>query len=169
MIYPNDGLGLDQAIADGVVTQADLDFLENDPSWQARQDELWAIGTFISYPCLVMECQTHSDQLLDNEQRYGIYLTDDGRTASWTLDGEFMKSFDLGNYWDSSPGIADDGLYFSATGAGVFKENTFKMDDLKILTSDTNGACTVDIEDLATMAEDWLMCNNPEVSGCEGS
>jgi hypothetical protein len=102
--------------------------------FRAKQDLLIEEGPFISEPCLVMACRIYrpAQKFLDSSHRFGLYLADDANTAYWTLDGRRMDSFDVGDYFRSSPQATKDGLFLTIAGAGIYQQNTFKMDDLKI-------------------------------------
>ncbi|MEX0678696.1 MAG: hypothetical protein WD063_16575 [Pirellulales bacterium] len=122
----------------------DLKKYPNDNVWRVgpeefrvKQDELIEQGPFISEPCLVMACRIFrpARKFLEQSHRYGIYLTNDARTAFWTLDGRRMDSFDVSGYFASRPDSIRDGLYLTIAGAGIYQENVFTMDDLKIYSS----------------------------------
>jgi hypothetical protein len=119
----------------------DFEKYPNDNVWRvspeefrAKQDELIEQGPFISEPCLVMACRIFrpAAKFLEQSHDYGLYLADGARTAFWMLDGKRMDSFDVGDYFDAAPPATQNGLYLTITGAGIYQQNVFQMDDLKI-------------------------------------
>ena len=122
----------------------DFKAYSNDNVWRStpeafrtQQDKLIEKGAFISEPCLVMACRIYrpDKRFLEKRHRYGLYLTDDARTAYWKLDGKVMDSFDITGYFDSSPKCAKEGLYLTIAAAGIYQKNVWKVDDLGIYTS----------------------------------
>ena len=106
-------------------------------AFRTQQDKLIEKGAFISEPCLVMACRIYRPEkrFLEKRHRYGLYLTDDARTADWKLDGKVMASFDITGYFGSSPACAKDGLYLTIAAAGIYQKNVWKVDDVGIYTS----------------------------------
>ena len=122
----------------------DFKAYSNDNVWRStpeafrtQQDKLIEKGAFISEPCLVMACRIYrpDKRFLEKRHRYGLYLTDDARTAYWKLDGKVMDFFDITGYFDSSPTCAKEGLYLTIAAAGIYQKNVWKVDDVGIYTS----------------------------------
>jgi hypothetical protein len=67
-------------------------------------------------------------------RRYGLYLTDDGNTVSWTLDGKIMDTVDISGFFTSDPECVGDGAYISLSGAG-YQPHLWMFDDLKVYSS----------------------------------
>ena len=64
-------------------------------------------------------------------RRYGLYLTDDGNTVSWTLDGKVMDTVDISGYFTADPEVMRDGAYVSISGAG-YQPHIWTIEDVKI-------------------------------------
>lgn len=69
--------------------------------------------------------------------RYGLLLSDDAKTVSWTLDGKVMDTVDITGCFDSSPDCVRQGAgaYASIIGGGSYRENCWKVSNVKIYTS----------------------------------
>ena len=66
--------------------------------------------------------------------RVGLYLTDDGNTIYWTLDGEVMDRVDITSFFSSSPESVKDGAHVTISGAG-YQPHMWKIDDVVIYAS----------------------------------
>lgn len=64
--------------------------------------------------------------------RYGIKLSDGGNTISWMLDGRVMDTYDITGYFNSSPGMLDDGLYISIGAGASYQRSVWKFDDANV-------------------------------------
>ena len=124
--YPRDGYG-----AGGPVGLSHME------RRQLHEDAVERGEVFISLPTLILvnrvyrsehEIQEH----VGRSRRWGLYLTDDGNTVFWTLDGQVMDRVDIGGYFGSNPGSVRDGAYATITGVGV---GSWRIDDVAILTS----------------------------------
>ena len=107
--------------------------------WNVRLDsleELIGKGGFIAGACFALAGRHYPADKADNplRRRYGLFLTDDGNTLSWTLDGKVMDTVDISGYFTSDPEFARDGAYVSISGAG-YQPHLWKVDDVKIFSS----------------------------------
>jgi hypothetical protein len=116
----------------------------NDNVWRTppeeffeRLDKLIEEGAYISEPCFVMATRIYRPgaKFLEKSYRFGLYLSDDAKVAYWTLDGAEIESFDVSEYFASNPEAIKDGLYISILAAGVYQKNAWKMDDLRVYSS----------------------------------
>ena len=108
--------------------------------WDVRLDSLeeyMAKGQFIGGACFALAARHYSPDQTVNPlgRRYGLYLTDDGNTVSWTLDGKLMDTVDISGYFNSTPESVSDGAYVSLSGAG-YQPHIWKVDDVEIYASD---------------------------------
>ena len=108
------------------------------PEWDVRLDsleELIGKGQYVGGACFVLAAR-HSPGQAENPlgRRYGLYLTDDGNTVSWTLDGTVMDTVDISGYFTSNPEFLKDGAYVSLSGAG-YQPHIWTFDDVEIYAS----------------------------------
>ena len=108
------------------------------PQWDVRLDSLEEFigkGQYVGGACFVLAAR-HSPGSAENPlaRRYGLYLTDDGNTASWTLDGTVMDTVDISGYFTSDPEFVKDGAYVSLSGAG-YQPHIWRFDDVEIYAS----------------------------------
>ncbi|MDP7395425.1 MAG: hypothetical protein QF541_01070 [Lentisphaeria bacterium] len=109
------------------------------PEWDVRLDSLKehiATGQFIGGACFVLAARHYAPDQAVNPlgRRYGLYLTDDGNTVAWTLDGKLMDTIDIRGYFNSSPEFMSDGAYVSVCGAG-YQPHTWQIDDVEVYAS----------------------------------
>ena len=90
----------------------------------------------VTYPCVALAIRRNP--VGDNVgwgHRYGLVLTDDGKTLSWTLDGRAMDTVDISGYFGSSPGCVADGAYAFIGHGGGFRRSKITLSDVKIHVS----------------------------------
>ena len=109
------------------------------PEWNVRLDSLEEFigkGQFIAGASFALAWRHYPPDRADNPfgRRYGLYLTDDGNTLSWTQDGKVMDTVDIGGYFTSDPEFVRDGAYVSISGAG-YQPHIWKADDVEIFSS----------------------------------
>jgi hypothetical protein len=109
------------------------------PGWDVRLDSLEEFigkGQYVGGACFVLAARHYSPDQAVNPlgRRYGLYLTDDGNTVSWTLDGKLMDTVDISGYFNSTPESVSDGAYVSLSGAG-YQPHIWKVDDVEIYAS----------------------------------
>jgi len=109
------------------------------PEWDVRLDsfeEFAGRGQFIGGACFVLAVRHYHPDQAENPlgRRYGLYLTDDGNTVSWTRDGTVMDTVDISGYFTSDPEFVKDGAYVSLSGAG-YQPHIWKIDDVEIYAS----------------------------------
>ena len=93
-------------------------------------------GTFITEPCVGLATRYYTPLDLKSPfgHRVGLYLTDDGNTLYWTLDGEIMDTVDITGFFSSKPEYVKDGAYVTISGAG-YQPHSWEIDDVAIYTS----------------------------------
>lgn len=109
------------------------------PEWDVHLDtieELMAQGQYVGGAPFVLAGRHHRPDQTDHPlgRRYGLYLTDDGNTVSWTLDGKIMDTVDISGFFTSDPECVGDGAYISLSGAG-YQPHLWMFDDLKVYSS----------------------------------
>lgn len=109
------------------------------PQWDVRLDsfeEFAGKGQFIGGACFVLAMRHYHPDQTKNPlgRRYGLYLTDDGNSVSWTLDGTVMDTVDISGYFTSNPEFLKDGAYVSLSGAG-YQPHIWRIDDVAIYAS----------------------------------
>ena len=92
-------------------------------------------GVFISEPCLGLAVH-HYDPLDIPESpfghRIGLYLTDDGNTLFWTIDGKVQDKVDITGFFASRADLVKDGAHLTVSGIGAGK---WIVDDVAIYAS----------------------------------
>ena len=109
------------------------------PAWDGRLKTLREFlekGNFTAAPFFALAGR--HDHPVDMEspfgRRVGLYLTDDGNTIYWTLDGKVMDRVDITGFFSSSPESVKDGAYVTISGAG-YQPHIWKVDDVAIYAS----------------------------------
>ena len=107
--------------------------------WNVRLEsleEMMGKGEFIAGASFALAGRHYPPDRADNPsgRRYGLYLTDNGNTASWTLDGQVMDTVDISGFFTSNPEFVREGAYVSISGAG-YQPHIWKVDDLQIFSS----------------------------------
>ena len=64
--------------------------------------------------------------------RYGLRLTDDANTLSWSLDGKVMDAVDITGFFGSSPGCVADGAYVTIVGGASYARNVWAVADVRV-------------------------------------
>ena len=113
------------------------------PTWDGQLKTLRAFlqkGNFTASPFFALAGR--HDHPVDVEspfgRRVGLYLTDDGNTIYWTLDGKVMDRVDITGFFSSSPESVKDGAYVTISGAG-YQPHMWKIDDVAIYASRSGG------------------------------
>jgi len=93
----------------------------------------------IDPPCVIPSCKlwpagVGSHQVVTG-RRVGLFLTDDGNKAHWTLDGKVIKSALIPGFASSDHEAFRDGAYVTIYFNGGYQTNVWKYDDIKIYTS----------------------------------
>jgi hypothetical protein len=105
------------------------------PGWDLRLDSLEEFigkGQYVGGAVFVLAARHSSGQEVNPlGRRYGLYLTDDGNTVSWTLDGKVMDTVDISGYFTADPEVMRDGAYVSISGAG-YQPHIWTIEDVKI-------------------------------------
>ncbi len=109
------------------------------PAWDGRFKTLRAFlekGNFTAAPFFAIAGRHSSPVEMESPfgHRVGLYLTDDGNTIYWTLDGQVMDRADITGYFSSSPESVKDGAYVTISGAG-YEPHWWKIDDVAIYAS----------------------------------
>lgn len=68
--------------------------------------------------------------------RWGLMIGDNGNTLSWLLDGKVMDTVNISDFFSSSPGCVAEGAYATIVAAGSYRENVWKIADVRIKTSE---------------------------------
>ena len=113
------------------------------PSWTAEQrrqshEEAVEKGeVFISAPCMCLATRVYRSEqeiqeILGRSRRWGLYLTDDGNTVYWTLDGKVMDRADIAGYFHSSAESVREGAHLTISALAT---DSCTMDDLAIYAS----------------------------------
>lgn len=113
---------------------------EKYPEWDPEKqtvDEIIEQGPFIARPCVALAVRRYPRGRGDNPvgHRYGLYLTDNGNTLYWTLDGNVMDTVDITGHFSSSPESVRDGAYVTIAAGGSYQNNVWKVDDVEIYIS----------------------------------
>ena len=124
--YPRDGYG--SGAPEGLT---DLE------KRQLHEDAVERGEVFISVPCLqlinrVYRSEPEIQDFVGRSRRWGLYLTDDGNTVYWTLDGQVMDHVDIAGYFSSSPESVRDGAFVTIGGFGI---GSWRLDDVVIRAS----------------------------------
>jgi len=106
------------------------------PEWNVcleTLEEIMAQGQFIAGAPFALAGRHYPPDQADNPlgRRYGLYLTDDGNTVCWTLDGKIMDTVDISGYFTSNPEFVKDGAYVSISGAG-YEPHFWKIGGVEI-------------------------------------
>ena len=109
------------------------------PAWDGRFKTLRGFlerGPFNAAPFFALAGTHHHPVDIESPfgRRVGLYLTDDGNTIYWTLDGEEMHRVDITGFFSSSPESVKDGAYVIIAGAG-YQPHEWKIDDVTIYAS----------------------------------
>ena len=104
---------------------------------QLHEDAVERGEVFISVPCLqlinrVYRSEPEIQDFVGRSRRWGLYLTDDGNTVYWTLDGQVMDRVDIAGYFSSSPESVRDGAFVTIGGFGI---GSWRLDDVVIRAS----------------------------------
>ena len=104
---------------------------------QLHEDAVERGEVFISVPCLqlinrVYRSEPEIQKYVGRSRRWGLYLTHDGNTVYWTLDGQVMDRVDIPGYFSSSPESVRDGAFVTIGGFGI---GSWEIDDVAIHAS----------------------------------
>jgi hypothetical protein len=93
---------------------------------------------FIAQPCVVLSSSRDfpSEEEGPAGHRFGIRLTDDGNTLSWTLDGRAMDTVDISGFFQSSPAAVREGAYASICTGGSYQHSTWEFSGVEIYVSE---------------------------------
>ncbi len=92
---------------------------------------------YISIPTVILRTRSNPFGIADpTGHRLGLWLSDDGNTLSWTLDGNLMDVVDITGFVSSSPQALKDGAYVTIGGSGSYRRNWWKVQDVKIFVSE---------------------------------
>ena len=127
--YPQDGFG-----------KKDSKGLSDKQLRALHEEAINRGGPYITLPCLALATRVYRSEneiqdILGRRHRYGLYLADDANSVYWTLDDKVMDKADIKGYFSSSRESVREGAYLSIVGVSIFQRNTWRMDNLKILTS----------------------------------
>jgi len=146
--YPNDGFALDAAVAAGALSEEkrkEVDkyshlVAEDEKAWRKAQDVLIKRGTFVSYPVVVMSCDIIPDaeKFLSKSHKFGLFITDDGKKAFWTLDDRVMNVSDIEGLFPAAENGEQYGGSVFNHAAGVYQQNIWEIDDVKVYSSETH-------------------------------
>ena len=96
-------------------------------------------SAFITEPCVGLATRHYDPIDIESPfgRRVGLYLTNDGTTLYWTLDGEVMDTVDVTGFFSSHPESVTEGAYVTISGAG-YQPHFWKIDDVAIYASPLN-------------------------------
>ncbi len=109
------------------------------PAWDGQLKTLRAFlekGNFTAAPFFALAGRHSHPVDIESPfgRRVGLYLTNDGNTVYWTLDGELMDRVDITGFFSSSPESVKDGAYVTISGGG-YQPHMWKIDDVVIYAS----------------------------------
>ncbi len=131
--------GLNWWLCRGILPDDSKKYPTHFPAWDGRFKTLRGFlekGSFTAAPFFAIAGRHSSPVEMESPfgHRVGLYLTDDGNTIYWTLDGQVMDRGDISGYFSSSPESVKDGAYVTISGAG-YEPHWWKIDDVAIYAS----------------------------------
>ena len=92
---------------------------------------------YISIPAVILGAKSNPFGIANRiEHRMGLWLSDNGNTLSWTLDGSLIDIVDITGFMSSNAQALKDGAYVTIGGTGSYRKNWWKVQDVKIFASE---------------------------------
>ena len=112
---------------------------ENYPVWDVREDTLldfMKMGKHVILTCFALAGIHYAPNEQENPfgHRVGLYLTYDGNTVHWRLDGVVRDTIDITGYFASYAPCVENGAYVTISGVG-FPPHSWTVDDVAIYAS----------------------------------
>jgi hypothetical protein len=148
----------------------DYDITVNDANKGQYQISLGVIGGGSSTISAASMYIYLDNRLVGEVSKPGATLAGEiGDTTKVTANlypGSHTVGWDFKGYAGTNTGFSLADVNFVRIGPTVISNCADVVNYGFTLTKDLNGNCVVDLEDVALMVDNWMICNNPDLSGC---